>query len=743
MSSIIVYTIQKITFVYQPMKKREFSAILCAMKTGVSLETPLADIRGMNSRFLEKLQRLKITTVRELLWHLPTRYEDFSAIYPIADLIPHQEATVYGVVENIRSRRTWHRNLYLMEAEIADESGSIRAIWFNQPYIKNILSPGRKANFSGKVAISKKEGDIYLSNPTYEIVDEFESRETRHTGRIVPIYPETRGFTSKGLRFLIKPLLDALPDLPDCIPDEILRTEGFAPLRETLRNVHFPEELEDAIAAKKRFAFEDLFLLQLWNVRERIRLAHEKAHAIPNRAAELGILLETLPFPLTETQQTTLGEILNDLAKPSPMNRLLQGDVGSGKTIVAAIAALQVAHAGHQTAFMAPTEILARQHFKTLCTFFPQFEGGIALLVATGTNVFYGHGLVSQPKKSELAAAIRKGSVRIIVGTHALIQKTISFSDLGLVVVDEQHRFGVEQRDLLLKKEKQGAGTAFLPHFLSMSATPIPRTLNLTLFGNLDISLITELPKNRKPIITKYVAPENREKAYAVIRGEIKKGRQIFVICPRIEPSDPAAASITDWSRLERKSVKEEYEKLSKKIFPKFHVAMLHGKMAAKETVMRSFAEGTIDILVATSVIEVGIDIPNATIMMIENAERFGLAQLYQFRGRVGRGMHQSFCFLFSEAKGDDAQKRLHAVVEAKNGMELAERDLAIRGPGEFFGATQSGMPDIAMKAIQNPGLVKHARDAAAGLLHKDPNLKKYPLLAERLLRFHKALHRE
>lgn len=709
----------------------------------MTLETPLADIRGMNSRFLEKLKRLKITTVRELLWHLPTRYEDFSAIYPIGDLIPHQEATICGVVENIRSRRTWHRNLYLMEAEIADESGSIRAIWFNQPYIKNVLQPGRRANFSGKVAVSKKEGDIYLSNPTYEIVDEFEPQETRHTGRIVPIYPETRGFTSKGLRFLIKPLLDALPDLPDCIPEGILKTEGFAPLRETLRAVHFPEELEDAIAAKKRFAFEDLFLLQLWNVRERMRLAHEKAHAIPDDATAVETLLKALPFPLTGTQQTTLREILGDLAKQSPMNRLLQGDVGSGKTIVAAIAALRVAHAGHQTAFMAPTEILARQHFKTLCSFFPQFEGGIALLVSSDTSVFYGHGLVSKPKKSELVSAIRKGSIKIVVGTHALIQKTVSFSDLGLVVVDEQHRFGVEQRDLLLKNGKRDSETELLPHFLSMSATPIPRTLNLTLFGNLDISLITELPKNRKPIITKYVAPENREKAHALIRGEIKKGRQVFVICPRIEPADLLAASATDWSRLERKSVKEEYEKLSKKIFPQFRVEMLHGKMAAKESIMRSFSEGAIDILVATSVIEVGIDVPNATIMMIENAERFGLAQLYQFRGRVGRGPHQSFCFLFSEAKSDDAQKRLSAVVEAKNGMELAEKDLSIRGPGEFFGSTQSGMPDIAMKAIQNPGLVKHAREAAVGILSKDPNLKKYPLLAERLLQFNKSVHRE
>lgn len=704
----------------------------------------------MNSRFLEKLKRLKIETVHDLLWHLPTRYEDFSTIYPIADLIPHQEATICGVVKNIQSRRTWHRNLFLMEAEIADESGSIHAIWFNQPYIKNILQPGRTANFSGKVAVSKKEGDIYLSNPTYELINEFKEQETRHTGRIVPIYPETRGFTSKGLRFLIKPVLDTLPELFDVIPAEIQKEEGFVSLRETLRNVHFPELLEDAIAAKKRFAFEDLFLLQLWNVRERLRLAHEKAHIIPTKDAEIKNIISKLPFPLTDTQQTALAEILDDLKKKCPMNRLMQGDVGSGKTIVAAIAALQVANAGHQVAFMAPTEILARQHFKTLCTFFPNFEHGMALLISSDSRVFYGHGLMSEPKKTELVSAIRKNSIHVVIGTHALIQKTVTFSDLGLVVVDEQHRFGVEQRDSLLKTNKDNSDSKLIPHFLSMSATPIPRTLNLTLFGNLDVSLITELPKNRKPIITKCVAPEHREQAYALIRGEIKKGRQVFVICPRIEPADPEFASKSDWSRLERKSVKEEYEKLSKKVFPNLRVAMLHGKMSgktktgpSKESVMRAFSEGNIDVLVATSVIEVGIDIPNATIMMIENAERFGLAQLYQFRGRVGRGIHQSFCFLFGNAGTDTANERLKAIMEAKNGFELAERDLMIRGPGEFLGNSQSGMPDIAMKALQNPELVSRARISATHILTKDPNLKKYPELRKRLLQFQKTLHEE
>ncbi|MDI6821126.1 MAG: ATP-dependent DNA helicase RecG [Patescibacteria group bacterium] len=712
------------------------------MKDNIELFTQLSEIRGITPRFITKLKKMNIETVKDLLWHFPTRYEDFSKIYKISELIPNQEATIQGIVEKIGGRRTWRRNLYLMEAEINDDTGSIRAIWFNQPYIKNILQPGRLANFSGKITVSKKDGDIYLSNPTYELVSTHTAyHETKHTARIVPIYAETRGLTSKGLRYLIKPILDELAEVQEIIPYEILEKEKLLELDIALRKVHFPKTIEEAIAAKRRFAFEDLFFLQLVNVRERLKLAKEKSASIKSDLEKTKKLIETLPFELTLSQKRSFWEILQDLEKSHPMNRLLQGDVGSGKTVVAAIAALITAQNGYQTSFMAPTEILAQQHYRTFKKTFPEFESGLALLTSSESKTWYGHELEINVGKTNLYRDIAQGKIKIIIGTHALIQKSLVFNNLALVVVDEQHRFGVKQRAELVKNKK------ITPHLLSMSATPIPRTLSLTIFGDLDLSLINELPKNRKQIITKAVDPENRNKAYAFIRGQIKSGRQAFVICPRIEPSQKSEETVSNnfglW--IDVKAVKEEYEKLSKKIFPDLKVAMLHGKLKPKEKekIMREFSENKFDILVATSVIEVGVDIPNAAIMMIEGSDRFGLAQLYQFRGRVGRGEHQSFCFLFTDSTARTTKARLKSIVEAKNGLELAEKDLKLRGPGEFLGEAQAGMPDIAMKAIQNPDLVKSARESAINILKKDPLLKNYPELHNRLNQFQKQVHWE
>lgn len=734
------------------------------------LQTPLSEVIGIQKRFIGKLKRMGIETVRDLIWHFPTRYEDFSKIYKIAELIPNQEATIQGMVNEIGGRRTWRRRLYMVEALISDETGSIRAVWFNQPYIKNILQPGRLANFSGKVA-SSKEGELYLSNPTYELVTARTAEETKHTARIVPVYPETRGLTSRGLRYFVKPILDDLERIEEPIPKEILERKRFLEINEALSAIHFPAVLDDALAAKKRFAFEDLFFLQLHNLEEKLRLRREKAVAIPTDIEDIKKIIAALPFALTASQKQSLWEIVKDLEKPHPMNRLLQGDVGSGKTIIAAIAALETARAGYETAFMAPTEILARQHFGTLTKFFPRFEGGIALLTGSESKISYGHGLGSNLKKQELKRAITDGKVKIVVGTHALIEKTVVFSKLALVVVDEQHRFGVRQRAALTRNNESGIrnkgnekpiipNSSFLiPHFLSMSATPIPRTLSLTIFGDLDLSLITELPKNRKPIITKIVDPENRSKAYAFIRGQVKKGRQVFVICPRIaapengsEPRPFGAGALrgtapieSEIRLLEVKTVKEEFEKLSTKTFPDLRVGMLHGKMPAKEkeTVMKKFTGRAIDVLVSTAVVEVGVDVPNASIMMIESAERFGLAQLYQFRGRVGRGEHQSFCFLFTESSARSTHDRLKSIVDAKNGFELAERDLKLRGPGEFLGEIQTGMPDLAMKALQNPELVKEARDEAVRVLKNDPALTRHPILKTHLAQFEKDVHSE
>ncbi len=705
----------------------------------ITLETPLSAIHGIGQKFLVKLKKMGISSVRDLLWHFPTRYEDFSQVYKIADLIPNQEATIQGMVEEVSGRRAWRRNLYVTEVVIRDDSGSIRAVWFNQPYIKNTLQPGRIANFSGKV--SEKE-DIYLSNPTYELVRE--AYETKHTARIVPVYPETKGLTSKGIRYLIKPVLDHLPQLEDPLPRALLSREHLPDINLALHSIHFPLELPEALRAKERFAFEDLFFLQLFNVKQKLALTEQRAPSFPVDLPFIKDLLLHLPFPLTFSQKRSLWEILKDTARATPMNRLLQGDVGSGKTVVVAIAALHAAHHGYQAALMAPTEILARQHYETFKKFFGEFEGGVALVTGHDAKVFYGNNLETIKKKKELLKEVKDGAIEIIVGTHALLQSDVTFRSLGFIIIDEQHRFGVEQRAVLVKKREA------IPHFLSMSATPIPRTLSLTLFGDLDLSLITELPKDRKPIITKTVTQKERATTYEFVRKQANAGRQIFVICPRIEPRQanpdaPERFSFRELQQLDVKSVTEEYEKLSKKVFPDLRIVMLHGKMKAieKERVMKEFMERRVDLLVSTSVVEVGVDVPNATIMIIEGADRFGLAQLYQFRGRVGRGVHQSYCFLFTDSSSETARARLKAIVEARNGLELAERDLRQRGPGEFFGNSQTGIPDLAMKALRHPELVKEARAEAIRILKEDLKLKKYPLLSKRLAEFQTEVHRE
>jgi len=712
-----------------------------------NLNTPLLEIPGIGPRFLTKLKRLNIETVRDLIFHFPSRYEDYSEFYKIGDLEPGQQAVIRGVVEDISLRRSWQRHLAIVEARIADETGVIKAVWFNQPYVKNVLRLGTQANFAGKVSLSDHE--IYLSHPSYEVVGDNEEIETKHTGRLVPIYPETRGLTSKGIRFLIQPILKNIATIKEFIPENILAEKKIPEINQAIHSVHYPERIEDALAAKRRFSFEELFLLQLLNMQQKIKLSEKKAPAIGTDLEEMKKILAGLPFPLTTSQKKSLWEILQDLEKPHPMNRLLQGDVGSGKTVVSVLAAISVHKNGYQTAFMAPTEVLATQHFET----FKKLFSGIAeneqpvfgLLTGHAARIVYANDLESAVNKKDLEKKVASGEISMIVGTHALIEKKVGFKNLGLVIIDEQHRFGVEQRARLSEKN---AAEKLLPHFLSMSATPIPRTLMLTVFGDLDISTITELPTGRKKILTKIVDPANRAKAYAFIRGQIRHGRQAFVICPRIEPAEElrdSAAYFKERALLETKSVKEEFEKLKKKIFPDLRVAMLHGQMKSKEkeTVMRDFKNGKCDILVSTSVIEVGVDVPNATIMMIEGSERFGLAQLYQLRGRVGRGEHQSFCFLFTESSSESVAERLKAIVEAKNGFELAELDLRFRGPGEFLGQKQTGLPDIAMSGLQDIELIKESRDAAHKVIAKDPQLRKNSALKQRLMDLQSRIHLE
>ncbi|MDP3014973.1 MAG: ATP-dependent DNA helicase RecG [bacterium] len=745
----------------------------------INLNDSLENLYGVGPKFAERLGKFSIKTVMDLLWHFPFRYEDFSNISKIGDLKIGQHAVIRGEIVSVKMWKSWKKRMFVIEALVSDGSGSIRAVWFNQRFLITVIKKGITVNLAGKIIETK--GGLTISHPIHEIITSLkkDAGDLRHTGRIVPVYPETRGLTSKMLRFLIQPLLKNIGSLEDPLPEEILKSSNLPDLETSLQAIHFPETLRQAQAAQKRFAFEDLFFLQLVNFRQRLRLAREKAYSAEIDLEEIKEMLKKLPFELTRSQKKSLWEILRDLKKSHPMNRLLQGDVGSGKTIVAILAALSIIKDNKQVAFMVPTEVLAQQHYNTFKKIFSGFNKGAGIITSSIAKVFYGDGLESDIKKSEIIKKIKNGEIKIVFGTHSLIQKYIKFSSLAFAVIDEQHRFGVRQRADLLKNNKSGIE---IPHLLSMSATPIPRTLTLTVFGDLDLSIIDELPKGRKEIITKIVSPLNRDKAYAFIRDQVKKGRQIFVICPRIDAdssanlpdgtgrsSAPAAdddldSRATDFSlslgdqarwrsetfraadwRSEIKAVKEEYEKLSQKIFPDLKVAMLHGKMKAKEKteIMKKFKDGEIDILVSTSVVEVGVDVPNATIMMIEGSDKFGLAQLYQFRGRVGRGEHQSFCFLFTDSSSQTTRKRLHSLIEAKNGFELAEKDLAIRGPGEFLGESQTGIPDLAMKAVQNPELVKSGREAAEMILKKDPELKNYPLLKKRLDSFEKKVHLE
>jgi ATP-dependent DNA helicase RecG len=716
----------------------------------IAPDTPLFEVVGARVPALRRLEAMGIKTVGDLLWHFPSRYEDFSKVYGIAELEPGQQATITGVVESVQIKRSWRRSMSIVEMTIADETGTIRAVWFNQPYVANTLKTGRAANFAGKTSVSE-EGEIYLSNPMYEVVrtrdtsadGDSDAQQMNHTARLVPIYPETRGLTSRGIRFVTQSLFKKNPVLKEWIPKAILEEFGFPELNAAIKSMHFPQNIEDATIARGRFSFEELFLLQILNTQHKMQLAQKSAPSIQTDIENVKLMLAKLPFELTASQKKSLWEIIQDIEKPRPMNRLLQGDVGSGKTVVAAMASVIAAKNALQTAFMAPTEILARQHFDTMKKLFIRLEledqPAIGLITGSGATVFYKDALESKISKIEFAKKVISGEVFIIFGTHALIQKSMEFKELGLVIIDEQHRFGVRQRaELNATKEKNAA----IPHFLSMSATPIPRTLMLSVFGDLDLSLITELPTGRKEIKTSIVSPLERKKTYDFVRAQVKEGRQVFVICPRIdaEEDEPGVTK-----KLELRSVKEEYEKLSKDIFPDFRIAMLHGQMKPKEKedVMKKFKDREFDILVATSVVEVGVDVPNASVMMIEGADRFGLAQLYQFRGRVGRGEYQSYCFLMADTSAAINNARLKAILEAKNGFELAEKDLALRGPGQFFGNVQTGLPDIAMEALRDPELVKSSRDAAMKAIQEDPQFKKSTALRKKIEEFRAKLHQE
>jgi ATP-dependent DNA helicase RecG len=728
------------------------------------LSVPIEKLAHIGPIYQKKLKKMGIKTAGDLLFHFPHRYEDFSNIQPIAKAKINKMNCFAGKILEIKDSRTWKKKMVLTEALIEDKSGAIKVLWFNQPYLLKNLKSGDFVCLAGKVLFGN--AGLYLSSPVYEKISgfEFQSTELSHTGRLVPIYPETEGFSSKWFRWILKESLQKFKtQINDSLPPNIVKEYNFLPIQEAIWQIHFPDSILQAEKARKRFSFEELFLIEVAVTKERLRINKEKAPSIPLNIEMIKKLVSSLNFALTDAQRKCAWQIIKDLEKSIPCSRLLQGDVGSGKTLVAVIAALSVVKAGWQVAFMAPTEILTKQHFKEVSKLLSQFKIRIALLtskenkiISQKLNYKTKDGTIPEIleiSRAKLLEKTKKGEIDILIGTHSLIQDKVKFAKLGLCVVDEQHRFGVEQRAKLIQKSKGLKEKILLPHFISVTATPIPRSLALTVYGNLDLSILDEMPKGRKKIITKVVLPEQRKEAYDFIRKRIEQGEQAFVICPRIEAGSKEGEESgegeerkkknSSWSDV--KAVEEEYKKLSKEIFPELKVAMLHGKMKAseKEKIMRDFRNKKIVLLVSTSVVEVGIDIPRATVMLIEGAERFGLAQLYQFRGRIGRADLQSYCFLFSDSPFAKTRARLKALIEAKNGFELAQKDLEIRGPGSFSGVKQWGIPDLAMENLKNIALVEQTKAAAKKILQKDPELKSYPLLREKLEKFKEKIHLE
>ncbi len=728
------------------------------------LSTPIERISFGGTRNAAKLRKLGIRTIRDLLWHFPARYEDYSKIVPIAELKPGEKANIHGEVMRVATRRIFPRRLSITDALVRDESGVIKAIWFNQPYLATTLSEGSRVSLAGKVALNARYG-LYLQNPVYEKLKGTpllsEAHDLKHTGRLVPVYPETEGVTSKYLRFLMKPLLDTL-QVEDPLPPAIRKKYRFPSLGDALTAVHFPPALSVVQPARDRLAFDEMLLFQLKALGERRRLNQFKSVPLPFDREYIRSFIASLPFTLTGDQKIAAWEILRDLERSYPMNRLLEGDVGSGKTVVALIAAAQAVRRGYQVVFLAPTEVLAQQHYATVS----RLAGGSGIRVGllTGSQVCL-DGI--ELNRKEFRDRVVRGIVDILIGTHAVIQKQVQIPRLALVVIDEQHRFGIEQRAALLRSSGASDGQApLVPHLLSMTATPIPRTLALTLFGDLDISLLKEKPDHRQRIVTRIVHSRAKSALYRFIRKEVAAGRQVFVICPRIEIDDEALRPIRLSLRVvseaepqaqgkrfsqmkivwaEVKAVQEEYRRLSQEVFPDLHIGMLHGKLksAEKQRVMDDFREGRSDILVSTSVIEVGIDIPNASLMVVEGADRFGLAQLHQFRGRVGRGEHRSYCFLVPSTQEKEVHERLRALADCDDGFTLAEKDLQLRGPGEFFGTKQSGIPDLLMASLTDIELIRTARLEARVLLQSDPILAGFPLLKQRLEQLKHIAHFE
>lgn len=689
------------------------------------------------------LGRLGVHTIRDLLYHFPARYEAAGPTGTVANVVPGSEVTLYGTIRKPETRKAWKSRRPMAEAWLEDASGKIKLMWFSQPYMAKMVADGMVVKASGKIAGTGTK--LYLANPEIDKSpvrpdDVHDSLFT--TTEATPIiddtlfavYPESKGVSSLWFLHAMKRVFESgvHERLEDPIPDGIAKKYKLPSLASALVFVHAPRRQEDASAARKRFAFEEVFMLQLALKREKLTAEREQALPVAVDRASLESFIDSFPFPPTEAQRRAIGGILDDFEKAHPMRRLLEGDVGSGKTAVAAATSYLVATSKPpgrtsgtlQVAYMCPTEILAKQHFSTFVSYFKDHPIPIGLITGSECRKFPSKVAYEESAKvsrAQFAKWVKNGEIPIVIGTHALIYKSLEFQNLAYAIIDEQHRFGKAHRQKLTQKHKVS------PHLLSMTATPIPRTLALTLYGDLDLSVLDQMPAGRKPIITEVAGPEKREVAYDRVRKELANGRQAYVICPRIDEPDP-----TKELAVQAKSVTAEAERLGRDVFPHTSIGILHSKMtpAAKEKAMQDFSSGKTDILVATSVVEVGVNVPNATVILIEGAERFGLAQLHQLRGRVIRSNHQAYCFVLPETYGNATKERLKALTTAKDGFELAEYDLALRGAGELAGARQWGVSDIAMEAIKNLKLVEAARTEAARIIEEDPDLSGYPVLA-------------
>ena len=720
--------------------------------------TPIEQLSRLTLDQKKALTRLRITNLNDLLYHFPVRYSDMSSATTIDLATDGNLATLYGKISKLETKKTFTSKVPMSSAVLTDVMGNtIKIIWLNQAYLAKMYHDGDTVKLTGKITDGKYGRS--LMNPEIErspdmpidLQDMLFSPADAKQFFGYPVYPETRGISSKWIYHSIQKILRAKIHeiIPDPIPAAILEKYNLPTLAKALVWIHMPEKKEHADAARKRFAFQEIFLIHVKRNKERSMYESLFSYRLHVDKHDITDFMKRFPFTPTDAQNTALQQVLTDLQDDKPMSRLIEGDVGSGKTFVAAVASYATImnrpdgqdFGNLQVAYMAPTEVLATQLFENFIEYFKHTGISIGLITGSGCRKFPSK-IASQQKswteisRTQLLKWVKNGEIPILIGTHALIQKSVAFQDLGLVIIDEQHRFGTNQRMKLAKKEGHA------PHYLSMTATPIPRTLALTIYGDLDLSVIDSMPTGRKPVITA-VIPEidtAREQAYASIRNELDAGRQLYVICPRIDEPDPDAEQ-----KLNLKSVTSEAKRLAEKIFKGYRIDIMHSKMtpAKKTEVMKKFSNHEIDILVSTSVVEVGVNVPNATNIIIEGAERFGLAQLHQLRGRVIRSNHQAYCYLFANTKTPKTTERMNAFVRAKNGFELAELDLAQRGTGDLWGMKQWGISDLGMEAIKNIKMVEYARNEAKHIIATDPDLVQYPHLVQAIVNNDFEIHLE